>query len=212
MFEYVLDLDYFHAFGDAKEPAIDCHWTRGDGNFVLCLGENASGKSFFRRLVTLVCRKANVEAIPISMEGRGGDSDCCTRSRKTQRHVLRTFQEDSENSRPSADQERRGQVTTNVKSPCDCCSKEVNECVEVPWIEIVDVRPKATAAEVHAAPRHLARWCRGCVNEHARWMKSQRREPQEARIVRPNENVAAKHLALAPAASSFWGSADDDDD
>jgi hypothetical protein len=36
-------------------------------------GENASGKSFFRRLVTAICREAKVEAMPISMEGRGGE-------------------------------------------------------------------------------------------------------------------------------------------
>lgn len=69
---HVFDLKYF-APNEKGETPIEHHWVRGTGNFVVCLGENASGKSFFRRLVTAVCREAKVEAMPISMEGRGGE-------------------------------------------------------------------------------------------------------------------------------------------
>jgi len=70
LLDYVFELDYFHP--NAKgEIAIPHAWVRGRGNFAVCLGENASGKSFFRRIVTAIAREAKVEAIPISMEGRG---------------------------------------------------------------------------------------------------------------------------------------------
>ena len=65
-------LDYFHP-NDKGEVAIQHHWVSGRGNFVVCLGENASGKSFFRRITTALCREAKVEMMPISMEGRGDD-------------------------------------------------------------------------------------------------------------------------------------------
>jgi hypothetical protein len=34
------------------------------------LGDNAGGKSFFRRIISQMCREAEVEAIGLSMEGR----------------------------------------------------------------------------------------------------------------------------------------------
>ena len=71
LLDHVFELAYFRQPGETIEPAIDHHWVRGRGNFVVCLGENASGKSFFRRIVTVICREAQVEAMPISMEGRG---------------------------------------------------------------------------------------------------------------------------------------------
>jgi hypothetical protein len=69
---HAFDLKYFHP-NDKGEVAIQHHWVPGRGNFVVCLGENASGKSFFRRIVTSLCREAKIEAMPISMEGRGDD-------------------------------------------------------------------------------------------------------------------------------------------
>lgn len=69
---HVFELAYFEP-NEKGETPIEHHWVRGRGNFVVCLGENASGKSFFRRLVTAICREAKVEAMPISMEGRGGE-------------------------------------------------------------------------------------------------------------------------------------------
>lgn len=70
LLEHVFDLAYFEPNAKGVTP-IEHHWVRGRGNFVVCLGENASGKSFFRRIVTAICREAKVEAIPVSMEGRG---------------------------------------------------------------------------------------------------------------------------------------------
>jgi energy-coupling factor transporter ATP-binding protein EcfA2 len=51
---------------------IPCHRVDGDGNLVVIVGENASGKSFLRRILTALCREADIEMMPISMEGRGG--------------------------------------------------------------------------------------------------------------------------------------------
>lgn len=68
--ERSLELDYFQ---DPK-PAIPHVWkpSEADNPLVVVVGENAGGKSFFRRCVSAVCAdKANrVECIPISMEGR----------------------------------------------------------------------------------------------------------------------------------------------
>ncbi len=72
LLEHVFELDYFHPNDKGKTP-IEHHWVHGGGNFVVCLGENASGKSFFRRLVCAIAREAKVEAMPISMEGRNMD-------------------------------------------------------------------------------------------------------------------------------------------
>lgn len=65
----VLDLAYFHADEDG-DLAIPFHRVDGKGRLVVIVGDNASGKSFFRRLVQLMCKKAEVECIPISAEGR----------------------------------------------------------------------------------------------------------------------------------------------
>lgn len=70
LLDHVFELDYFHLAEDGT-TAIPHHWVRGRGNFAVCLGENASGKSFFRRIVTAIAHEAKVEAMPISMEGRG---------------------------------------------------------------------------------------------------------------------------------------------
>lgn len=56
------------------DPAIPSLWVRGKIPLFLVLGENASGKSFFRRCVQQWCRKYTSvkEVIHISMEGRAG--------------------------------------------------------------------------------------------------------------------------------------------
>lgn len=68
--ERTLELDYFQE----PKPAIPYVWKpeKADNPLVVVVGENAGGKSFFRRCVSAVCAdKANkVECIPISMEGR----------------------------------------------------------------------------------------------------------------------------------------------
>ncbi|APU88957.1 hypothetical protein Rctr197k_160 [Virus Rctr197k] len=45
-------------------------WTRGRSNLVVIVGDNATGKSFYRRMVQVLCHKAKVECVHISMEGR----------------------------------------------------------------------------------------------------------------------------------------------
>jgi hypothetical protein len=67
-----LRLEYFWPNNDGIAP-INAHWRPGQGNLVLVLGDNASGKSFFRRIVGAVCREIKVEHIHLSMEGRNGD-------------------------------------------------------------------------------------------------------------------------------------------
>lgn len=56
------------------DPVIPALWVPGSCRLFLVLGENAGGKSFFRRCVQ-ICAKENTsieEVIHISMEGRGG--------------------------------------------------------------------------------------------------------------------------------------------
>lgn len=69
LLDVILDLDYFHEDGD-EPPAIPFHRVDGEGKVVVIVGDNASGKSFCRRIVQAVCQKAQVECIPISVEGR----------------------------------------------------------------------------------------------------------------------------------------------
>ena len=66
--ERVLECDYF--LGD--DPAIPYVWapSKASNPLVVVVGENAGGKSFFRRIASEISRKTKVEAIPISMEGR----------------------------------------------------------------------------------------------------------------------------------------------
>lgn len=73
--QVLTDLLYF--CGD--EPAIPSLWVRGKVPLFLVLGENASGKSFFRRCVQQWCRKHTSikEILHISMEGRTGADFMC---------------------------------------------------------------------------------------------------------------------------------------
>lgn len=68
--EECLTLKYFHPNDDGVVP-ITAHWRPGQGNLVVVLGDNASGKSFFRRVVGSVCSHVGIEHIHISMQGRG---------------------------------------------------------------------------------------------------------------------------------------------
>lgn len=69
LLDCVLDLDYFHP-NDKGKIAIPFHRVDGNNPLVVITGDNASGKSFLRRLVCAVAREAKTEAIHISMEGR----------------------------------------------------------------------------------------------------------------------------------------------
>lgn len=62
----LLELAYF----DEDPPAIPAHRVDGKGKLIVVVGDNASGKSFFRRIVQLWCQKAKVECMHISAEGR----------------------------------------------------------------------------------------------------------------------------------------------
>jgi energy-coupling factor transporter ATP-binding protein EcfA2 len=68
-----LELRYFHPEKDGEKAAIPFRWVLGESNFVVVTGENAGGKSFFRRIASSISRNAvnNYEVIPISMEGAG---------------------------------------------------------------------------------------------------------------------------------------------
>ena len=64
-----LILDYFHPNEEGVVPIPLC-FTEGQGKLILALGENASGKSFFRRVVQSVCKLVGMECIHLSMQGR----------------------------------------------------------------------------------------------------------------------------------------------
>lgn len=70
----VLDLNYFVPNDDGVTPIP---YRRVEGrkgsSLVLFLGENASGKSFARRIVTAIARENEVECIHISMQSRAAD-------------------------------------------------------------------------------------------------------------------------------------------
>lgn len=72
LIDEALQLDYFHPHADDQQVPIPSLWVSGVGNLIVIVGENASGKSFMRRIVTQMCRERKIECIPISMEGRGG--------------------------------------------------------------------------------------------------------------------------------------------
>jgi hypothetical protein len=63
LLDKVFSLDYFI-------DAIPYHRASGTGPLVVVLGENASGKSFMRRVVNMFCQKNEIEFMGISMQGR----------------------------------------------------------------------------------------------------------------------------------------------
>jgi len=67
--EEALGLEYFHPNKEGKTP-IPAFFQPGEGKLLVVLGENASGKSFFRRITQSLCQKAEVECMGLSMEGR----------------------------------------------------------------------------------------------------------------------------------------------
>ena len=70
LLETALSLDYFTADDDGV-TAIPYHHVPGPrSKLVVVVGDNAGGKSFFRRIIQALCQKAKVECIAISAEGR----------------------------------------------------------------------------------------------------------------------------------------------
>lgn len=65
----ILDLAYFHE-ENGEPPAIPFHRVDGKSKLTVIVGDNASGKSFFRRITQLVCKKNEIECMAISAEGR----------------------------------------------------------------------------------------------------------------------------------------------
>lgn len=82
LLDWIFELRYFHPEKDGEAPAMPSFYSPGNSRLVLVLGDNASGKSFFRRLVSAVTNKKNKdttdhhveEMIHLSMEGRAGTS------------------------------------------------------------------------------------------------------------------------------------------
>lgn len=64
-------LRYFHA-EDEYPAAIPYIWVEGSDPLIVVLGDNASGKSFFRRILSAISAGAEqkIEVMPISMQGR----------------------------------------------------------------------------------------------------------------------------------------------
>lgn len=54
---------------DALPPLV-LQWDKSGSKLVVVCGENASGKSFLRRIVQTICADAKVECIALSVEGR----------------------------------------------------------------------------------------------------------------------------------------------
>jgi len=68
--EDLLDgLEYFNP-EDGGLPAIPAVWTPGKGKLVIVVGDNAGGKSFFRRIVGQAYRNSKIECMDPSMQGR----------------------------------------------------------------------------------------------------------------------------------------------
>jgi hypothetical protein len=65
----VLARPYFHPNPEGVSP-IQCHHTPKPSRLLVAIGPNASGKSFFRRVLTRVAHDNGVEPIPLSLEGR----------------------------------------------------------------------------------------------------------------------------------------------
>lgn len=66
----LLELAFSLAYFDEAEGVMPYRWTPTKSNFVVVVGENASGKSFLRRILSALASRAEVGSIPISMEGR----------------------------------------------------------------------------------------------------------------------------------------------
>lgn len=57
---------------DFFETVLEAHWEKGESNLILVTGENATGKSFLRRIFTACLKKNDIESIALSMEMRAG--------------------------------------------------------------------------------------------------------------------------------------------
>lgn len=70
-----LDYEYFcPQEEDGGVTPIPVTSIPGEGLLVLAVGDNASGKSFYRRVVQALCHREKIECIHLSMEGRRGSN------------------------------------------------------------------------------------------------------------------------------------------
>ncbi len=66
----VLASPFLNVSSDGTEAAIPYLWIPGKCPLVLVLGENASGKSVFRRIVEGSCKRSKIQCMTLSMEDR----------------------------------------------------------------------------------------------------------------------------------------------
>lgn len=69
LLDKALSLAFFRPFR-GHGVAIPTHRVDRNSRLVVCVGDNASGKSVFRRIVSQLCQRDKIEPIRISMEGR----------------------------------------------------------------------------------------------------------------------------------------------
>lgn len=62
-------MEYFQPTTSGVTP-IPTYWKPGIGGTVVVVGENASGKSFLRRVIAYLCHESNLECIHTSMQER----------------------------------------------------------------------------------------------------------------------------------------------
>jgi hypothetical protein len=65
-----LSLDFRYFNPEKGVTAIPVTYVEGGGKLVVAVGDNASGKSFYRRIVQCVCHYAKIECIHLSMQAR----------------------------------------------------------------------------------------------------------------------------------------------
>jgi hypothetical protein len=70
LLDHLLDLGCFHPRG-GEPPVISCRRVTGRDPLVVVVGDNASGKSLARRVLSSICKENRTEFIGLSMEGRG---------------------------------------------------------------------------------------------------------------------------------------------
>ena len=71
LLDHALSLDYFQPDGNRK-AIIPYFRVSGRDPLAVLVGDNASGKSFARRIITLIANQEKVEPMRVSMEDRSG--------------------------------------------------------------------------------------------------------------------------------------------
>ena len=66
----LLKIAFDSYYFDPEENVLHYQWTPNKNNFIIIVGENATGKSFLRRILMSIAKNAGVEYMNISMEQR----------------------------------------------------------------------------------------------------------------------------------------------